>query len=174
MPTHHTDERSKLDAILKEINVFKHHAVKVGVLSNANAHKSKNGESSEMVKIAATHEFGKVIKVTAKMRAYLHSVGIHLKPSTQTIHIPERSWLRSWVDENKYKIDSMIAYALGTVEDGRETASQALKKLGVWASNGIKVKIRKGPFAALKFRQGNPLNDTAQFRNSINSEVVKL
>ena len=44
--------------------------------------------------IAAVHEFGCVIQVTPKMRAYLHYQGVHLKPSTQMIYIPPRPFLR--------------------------------------------------------------------------------
>ena len=44
--------------------------------------------------IAAVHEFGCVIQVTPKMRAYLHHQDVHLKPSTQYIYIPPRPFLR--------------------------------------------------------------------------------
>ena len=40
------------------------------------------------------HEFGAVIKVTPKMRGFLHFIGIHLKPSTKVIHIPPRPFMR--------------------------------------------------------------------------------
>lgn len=46
------------------------------------------------VSIAAVHEFGCSIPVTPKMRAYLHYQGIHLKASTQYVHIPARPYLR--------------------------------------------------------------------------------
>ncbi len=44
--------------------------------------------------IAAVHEFGCTIRVTPKMRAYLHYQGVHLKASTQYIVIPPRPFLR--------------------------------------------------------------------------------
>ena len=40
------------------------------------------------------HEFGAMIKVTAKMRGFLHSIGIHLKASTSQLHIPPRPFAR--------------------------------------------------------------------------------
>ena len=46
------------------------------------------------VNIAAVHEFGCTIGVTPKMRAYLHHQGVHLKASTQYVHIPPRPFLR--------------------------------------------------------------------------------
>ena len=55
------------------------------------------------VNIAAVHEFGCTIKVTPKMRAYLHYQGIHLKSSTQFISIPPRPFLRPVLQSNEFK-----------------------------------------------------------------------
>ena len=53
--------------------------------------------------IAAVHEFGCTIKVTPKMRAYLHHQGVHLKPSTQMIYIPARPFLRPVLDSSDFR-----------------------------------------------------------------------
>ena len=53
--------------------------------------------------IAAVHEFGCTISVTPKMRAYLHHQGIHLKASTQYIHIPARPFLRPVLLGSEFK-----------------------------------------------------------------------
>ena len=45
------------------------------------------------LKYAPVHQYGADIKVTPKMRAYLHSQGIHLRKSTNEIHIPARPFL---------------------------------------------------------------------------------
>ncbi len=50
-------------------------------------------KSGKEANIAAVHEFGCTIGVTPKMRAYLHHIGIHLRGSTQYIHIPARPFL---------------------------------------------------------------------------------
>jgi len=42
---------------------------------------------------AAIHHYGGKIKVTPRMRAYLHYIGIHLKASTKTITIPARPFI---------------------------------------------------------------------------------
>ena len=42
---------------------------------------------------AMIHQYGGDIKVTPKMRKYLHSQGIHLRNTTNTIHIPARPFL---------------------------------------------------------------------------------
>ena len=55
------------------------------------------------VNIAAVHEFGCTIKVTPKMRAYLHRQGLHLKASTQYINIPPRPFLRPVLQSDEFK-----------------------------------------------------------------------
>ena len=67
--------------------------------------------------IAAVHEFGCTIRVTQKMRAYLHHNGIHLKTSTQYIHIPARPFLRPVLlgDEFKNVITNVYLEALKKV-----------------------------------------------------------
>jgi phage gpG-like protein len=52
------------------------------------------------LKYAPPHEFGCDIKVTPKMRIFLHFIGIHLKTSTSKIHIPARPYLTPAVQEN--------------------------------------------------------------------------
>ena len=66
------------------------------------------------VNIAAVHEFGCTIPVTPKMRAYLHYQGVHLKPSTQYIHIPARPFLRPVLggDNFKRKVADIYAEAI--------------------------------------------------------------
>lgn len=53
--------------------------------------------------IAAVHEFGCTIAVTPKMRAYLHHQGVHLRASTQYIHIPARPFLRPVLHSDDFK-----------------------------------------------------------------------
>jgi phage gpG-like protein len=63
--------------------------------------RTQNGQ--DIVNIAAVHEFGTVIDVTPKMRAYLHYVGLHLNPATTHIHIPPRSFLRATLESDEFK-----------------------------------------------------------------------
>ena len=55
------------------------------------------------VNIAAVHEFGCTIGVTPKMRAYLHHQGVHLRVSTQYIHIPARPFLRPVFQSKEFR-----------------------------------------------------------------------
>ena len=69
-------------------DVINSNAVFIGVNKNAN--------------IAAVHEFGCTIKVTPKMRAYLHYNGLHLKASTQYINIPARPFIRPAIENAEF------------------------------------------------------------------------
>ena len=60
--------------------------------------------------IAAVHEFGCTIRVTPKMRAYLHHQGIHLRASTQYIHIPARPFLRPVLQGEDFKAKAAEIY----------------------------------------------------------------
>lgn len=63
--------------------------------------RTKDGK--DVVDIADVHERGRTIKVTPKMRAYLHSQGLHLKPTTQYIHIPARPYISATVESQEFK-----------------------------------------------------------------------
>ncbi len=63
--------------------------------------RSKNG--GDIVDIAWVHEFGCTIRVTERMRAYLHGQGLHLKQSTEYIVIPERSFLRATLNDSAFR-----------------------------------------------------------------------
>ena len=78
--------------------------------------KRKNNQDSEMVQIAAVHEFGCTIAVTPKMRAYLHRIGIHLKSTTQYIHIPARPFLRPVLTSQKFHDEIRNIYTQALME----------------------------------------------------------
>ncbi len=66
------------------------------------------------VNIAIVQEFGCTIRVTPKMRAYLHYQGLHLKESTEFIHIPARPFLRPVLlsEDFKNKVGEIYLNAL--------------------------------------------------------------
>ncbi|MCH8290221.1 phage virion morphogenesis protein [Candidatus Poribacteria bacterium] len=59
------------------------------------------GRLSSDVIYARIHEFGGRIRVTPKMRAKLHSIGIHLRSTTQFIKIPKRPYLRTSFEDTQ-------------------------------------------------------------------------
>ena len=64
---------------------------------------SRSSSGGDLADIARVHEFGKLIEVTPKMRAYLHSQGLHLKPDTEYIVIPPRSFLRATLNDQAFR-----------------------------------------------------------------------
>lgn len=80
-------------------------------------------DGGENAWLAGIHEYGCDIKVTPKMRAYLHANGLHLKPSTTHIHIPERSFLRAGFDEHHEKVIKLCEKAFSqALTDGDDEA----------------------------------------------------
>lgn len=107
-----------------------------------------------------------------------------------TAKIPERSFLRSTMDEQAEKYQGMIAQAVTTTIDNARGSTSvvrgfvglggfrtALERLGVVAVGDVKRKIVTGPFTPNSpvtiARKGSsrPLIDTGRLRNSIESEV---
>ncbi|MBR0096877.1 MAG: hypothetical protein IJP88_06820 [Synergistaceae bacterium] len=77
--------------------------------------KSAKG-GANAANIAAVHEFGCTIKVTPKMRAYLHHNGLHLKKSTQYIHIPPRPFLSPIFNSEEF-LDKVAEIYLKAVKE---------------------------------------------------------
>ena len=87
MSVRYITKKDDLTKIATKLEGLKGRKVQVGVLQGDHAW------------LAGIHEYGCDIPVTPKMRAFLHSQGLHLKESTTHIHIPERSFLRSGHDK---------------------------------------------------------------------------
>jgi len=116
------------------------------------------------VLVAAAHEFG-----------------------TQDGRVPERSWLRAYVDENRGKIRALIRKLTEQVLEGKLSHDQALGLIGAKTVAQIQNRIRRGlqpPLAEAtkaarrgpdKKHKGprifKPLIDTGQMINSITWEV---
>lgn len=72
----------------------------VGLLRTA---KNKQGE--ELANLGHIHEYGRIVRVTPKMRGYLAAVlGLHLKPETIAITIPARPFLRPVLNAEKDEV----------------------------------------------------------------------
>ncbi|MDR1021026.1 MAG: hypothetical protein LBL73_09735 [Synergistaceae bacterium] len=64
---------------------------------------SRSSSGGDLADIAWVHEYGALIEVTPKMRAYLHSQGLHLKPDTEYVVIPPRSFLRATLNDGEFR-----------------------------------------------------------------------
>lgn len=96
---------NKFPAMEKALKVVDGKKISVGVM----------GENAWL---ASIHEYGCRIKITPKMRAWLHRNGLHVKDSTTEIVIPERSFLRSGFDACHDDVLKQSDRALEALLDG--------------------------------------------------------
>ena len=130
-------------------------AVFVGFLRSSGTHKAKDkGKPITMAQLGAVHEFG-----------------------SSDGKIPERSFMRSAVDANHGKLESLIAKLSGQVMDGLMAKKKALGILGETVKQLMKNKIVGGLQPPLKPAtiqakgSSKPLIDTGQLVNSLEWEV---
>lgn len=142
-----------------------------------NGRRINVGVYGEQAWLAGIHEYGCKIKVTDKMRAYLHSQGLHLKDSTEYITIPERAFLRNGYDLNRGKVADDAENALPAVLDGSMDTDSFLKMVGLILSSDIKdyaISLDSPPnhpFTSDRKGSSNPLVDTGDMIDSITYEV---
>lgn len=144
-----------------------------------NADKKAKGTDITLGGLAEVHEFGVTIEVTEKMRNFLHYKGIHLKKSTTSITIPERSFLRSGWDENGdelvKKLEKLFlqAFQKGTDLDRLTDALglEAKGKLQKYARN----LSRPANHPATQDSKGssNPLVDTGAMIGAIDYKATR-
>ncbi len=146
-------------------------------IAKINGKKVKVGVFGEQAWLAGIHEFGCRIKVTDKMRNYLHSQGLHLKPSTQIITIPERSFLRTGYDKNKDDIGKKASQVIRYALYGEINEEEFFKMVGLIMKSNIEDYARdlntpaNHPFTSERKGSSNPLIDTGDMINSISYEV---
>ena len=187
-----------LQKLMKDLD--KKVSIRVGIIGDKAAEKQP-GSSLTNAELGAVHEFGATIKVTEKMRAYLHHIGIHLKPETTTITIPARSFLRSTLlsdwgkDEllGRVNLDvkdsewnkEYIEYKL--LDKGEEFFLALCEKIGLEAQDMVMTAFALGGIpdkwtpineVTRQNRKNDktspPLVDSGQLANSIAYEVKEL
>ena len=164
-------DKNNIPKLLKELEYLNNHKLVIGILSEQ--------QSSEILMIASVHEFGTDIRVTPKMRAYLHSIGIHLRADTDEIKIPERSYLRATIDQKKDEIDKTTVKLLDGVFNLRISARVMLETIG-----GMVVSLMQEfltdlsepanhPVTVERKGSSNPLIDTGQLRSAITFKIER-
>lgn len=157
--------KNEFPSMIKTLESINGRKVKVGCLEGEHAW------------LAAIHEYGCTIKVTPKMRAYLHHKGLHLKKETETIVIPERSFLRAGYDKNRKKVLDRTEALLEDVIGGTMSEEQFLKTVGILLSSEIKdyardlSSPRNHPFTQAQKGSSNPLVDTGGMIEGITYKV---
>lgn len=185
-----------LQTLMKDLD--QKYTLRIGVIGSKAYEKHPHTDLTNG-QLAAIHEYGATIDVTPKMRNYLHSIGIHLKPTTYSIVIPARSFLRATLLSDKGK-EILLDYAglSGQTELNKERALIAMENnpqfmekfvnaLGLKAVELVQEAFYVGGYpiqwapvseVTKKNRQGNadnpPLTDLGDLRNSISFEVRKI
>lgn len=94
-------------------------------------------------------------------------VGTVQEFGSPTRNIPERSYLRSTMFENRLEYKRFLSKLGKQIVTGKLEAVKALNILGLKVSTDVKEKITEIKTPALKNREGNPLIDTGHLRQSI-------
>lgn len=161
MSVRYITKKDDLTKIATKLEGLKGRKVQVGVLQGDHAW------------LAGIHEYGCDIPVTPKMRAFLHSQGLHLKESTTHIHIPERSFLRSGHDKNVDKVMKQTERALSQVVAGKMDIDTLLDLYGEQMATAIKTYARdlsrpaNHPFTTERKGSSNPLVDSGSMIEGI-------
>lgn len=127
--------------------------------------------------LAGIHEYGCIIPVTPKMRAYLHTIGVHMKKSATKIVIPERSFLRAGYDQNREAITKKASRLLGDVMGGTMSEEQFFEIFGTEFREAIKdyaIELSDPPKQEWPTRdpaKSNPLVMTGDMIGGIEYEV---
>lgn len=130
---HTSDEDLGWRNIEKQVRlVRKNPYVMIGVQEGAGTHKPSNGKDTgknpvTVALVASVHEFG-----SAKH------------------NIPERSFIRSTMDQHASEFHAATESLLNQIIDGNQTVDKALKILGLLIQSKIKKKIQSNIAPALK------------------------
>jgi hypothetical protein len=163
-----TDTDKGLANIFKEIEKFKSLCVKVGVTEEVGSQKP-DGSDATLAEYATYNELG-----------------------TDDGRIPQRPFVRGWVDNNREQIGKTIEKLYGLVSDGKLDAMTAIEQLGEYGESGVGSYIKNGSFKpnsditingskpdknGNKFIKGKgsskPLIDTDTMRNSIRYQIIQ-
>ena len=118
--------------------------VKVGLPKGSNDYP----DGTSVIMVGTVHEFGSPAK-----------------------NIPQRSYLRSTVENNKRLYKSMFKKLADRIIKDKITKKEALGLIGLQVQTDVRQKITDIKDPALKSRDGNPLIDTGHLRQSITYKV---
>jgi phage gpG-like protein len=136
-------EAKKALAALEKINIeFSKGSdrVKIGLPKGSNNYP----DGTSVIMVGAVHEFG--------------------SPSRG---IPERSYLRTSLSDNRAKYKGLFRKLSSQIVDGVRSKLEALQIIGLSAQQDVFAKITDIKTPELLHREGNPLVDTGHLRQSI-------
>lgn len=152
------DKDFGFEDIVSEIQKMNGSYVKIGFLQGEKTKaqtkgKRKKEAGQSLVQIAAQNEFG-------------------------TDKIPARPFMRTSYDENKDKINRIIASEYNKIVEGQSTVFRSLSALGLYVENLIRVKIRSiqyppnSPVTIALKGSSKPLIDFGQMIAGVHHQVV--
>lgn len=157
--------------ILKEHNL-KSVEIKAGLFGEGNDPKNNYAY------LGLIHQMGANIKITDKMRTFLHTIGIHVKQGTLYIVIPKRPFMSNAFDKFMNDIINFIILEYRKVIDGKQTLKQMIDRIGVKHEGQIKKSFTEftykenHPATIAEKGSSTPLIDNGQMRNSVKFKVV--
>lgn len=160
-------DKNRIPELKQQIKSLTGKKIQVGVFGDKEA---------DLAMIAGVNEFGADIKVTDKMRAYLHYIGIHLKKTTTVIKIPERAFLRITMDK-KETIAKAEKFA-ERIFDRNQDPNQILDAMGASLVSSIQETIESnlqpGNSDITVQRKGSAktLQDTGRLKQGITYKIV--
>ena len=141
--------------------------------------------------------YKRIIKDSEKIKGSFLTIGVHDGEGSEiyedssatvaevafwneygTVTAPERSFLRSTIDENRTELERLTAKLLGEVISGKLDTNKALSKLGFKIETMVKKKILdlndpvNAPSTVAEKGFNNPLVDSRRLWRSIAFEVV--
>lgn len=145
-----------------EAAVFVGYLRSSGVYKEPARNKGKKSEGLTVAQIAAIHEFGATVK---------NGWGKGIQ-----ITIPERSFMRSSIDANADKLETLLSKVTGQVAEGKMSKEKALRLAGEFVKAKMVAKINSGvppplsEYTKAQKKSSKPLIDTGQLKNSIDIE----
>lgn len=165
--------RRLLKTIKRAVTGIKEPQALVGIQAN---------EDAKLLTIANVQEFGATIPVTPKMRAFFRGAfKISLKPTTTSITIPPRPFIRQTVDKREAELID-IGFDLGLlIIDGTMTVKSALEIWGDKLVSFMRSEIAEGnnfepnaPLTIMNKGAGkHPLQDSGRLQQALKAVVTE-
>ena len=171
-------DQNDLPDVVASLRSMAEHEVEIGIFGDQ-AEQPVGDSKITMRDLAVILHEGCDIRVTPKMRAYLHHMGLHLSPKTKFIHIPPRPF----VDPILTEIEAAGVAALQAGIDQIVANPGANLTQETWTRVGLTVvgMIRKSmidlnqpanhPFTIQQKGSSNPLVDHGHLQRAIVHEV---
>lgn len=203
MADYNYNEVNKLPEIIRELRDLDKYRVEVGVLLDVGGKglaflqmiatvnefgaqiKAKNGRSlaipTKLAKGKRPADFGNKLFVPKGKNVLAMSNGDGLDVYfilVKSVNIPERSFLRTAIDNHLNKLTDLVAHGIQEIVAGNMTALELYKRLGNELTIRIKANIVKkmkphnAPLTIANKGKDNPLIDTGSLLKSISYRVV--